>query len=216
MASINRDLTPLDHACLQADKFLRAVFGHAKSSGRPYPARHAVEGQLSPQQKKSSAALMRVNHAGEVSAQALYQAQSLTCRSPQLKESMIKAAQEEGDHLAWCKLRLDELGGHVSYLNFFWYTGSFAIGLVAGIISDKWSLSFLAETETQVVLHLEKHLNLLSDSDIKSHLVLKQMQADEAAHRDEAMARGGTFLPLGVKKIMGLLSQIMVKTAYVV
>jgi len=158
--------------------------------------------------------MMRVNHAGEVCAQALYQGQALTARRIETRDQMKQASDEENDHLAWCRQRLDELGGHTSLFNPLWYTGSFAIGAASGLIGDKWSLGFLAETEHQVVKHLERHLRKLPSGDGKSRLILEQMKLDEAQHETSAHAAGATDLPEPVKKLMELASKVMTTTAY--
>ncbi len=165
-------------------------------------------------ERLEAARLMRVNHAGEVCAQALYHGQGLVSRHRNVKEKMQQAMIEEGDHLAWCETRLQELGSHTSYLNPGWYMGSFAIGLLAGLVGDKWSLGFLAETENQVVSHLEKHLQQLPANDKRSLAVLSQMREDESHHRDEAVQAGAAELPGFIKKMMQLVSKVMVKTAY--
>jgi ubiquinone biosynthesis monooxygenase Coq7 len=210
----NRHYTFFDNLCLGIDQALRAVLADAKTTQRPYPAKHEVEPPLTTDERKHAAGLMRVNHAGEVCAQGLYQAQALVSRRSELKKEFQQAAIEEGDHLAWCSTRLAELGSHASYLNPLWYAGSFAIGLTASIAGDKWSLGFLAETENQVVKHLEKHLKLLPAGDNKSHKILQQMQKDETEHRDQAIHSGAAILPAWIKKWMRVTSMIMVKTAY--
>jgi len=209
-----RHYSKFDRICLGVDQALKAMFGNATTSGRAYPAQAIKESDLSIDQQKHSAALMRVNHAGEVSAQALYHSQGLVSRDARVREKMEQAAIEEGDHLAWCAKRLTELGSHTSYFNPLWYTGSFVIGLTAGLVGDKWSLGFLAETENQVVKHLQQHLNLLPVQDEKSHAILQQMQQDEAHHRDDALQAGAVALPLFVKQLMRFTSKIMVKVAY--
>jgi len=209
-----RPYTLQDKICLSMDQAIRAIFGNAKTSGRVYPGKTEAENDLTHEQRQQSAALMRINHAGEVCAQALYHGQGLASRRHDITEKMQQAAKEEGDHLAWCQERLTELGSHTSYLNPLWYMGSFAIGLTAGLIGDKWSLGFLAETEHQVVEHLEKHLQQLPENDQRSRKVVWQMQQDEAHHRDDAMQSGAVVLPGWVKKMMGIISKVMVKTAY--
>ena len=209
-----RQYSFLDQLCLSLDQALRAMAGAAKTTDRPYPAETVAEPNLSMDQRKHAAALMRINHVGEVCAQALYQGQAVFSRSSAVKDKMQQAALEEGDHLAWCSTRLTELGSHTSYLNPLWYTGSFVIGLTAGMVSDQWSLGFLAETEQQVVQHLTKHLQILPEADEKSQVILQQMQQDEAMHRDEAIQAGGIELPEWTKKLMGFASKIMVKVAY--
>lgn len=212
--SLFRHYSKLDQLCLSLDQALKSVFGNPTTTGRQYPAKNGIETDLSAGERKHAAALMRINHAGEVCAQALYHSQGLMSRSQQVREKMQHAAVEEGDHLAWCSQRLSELGSHTSYLNPLWYMGSFAIGLTAGLVGDKWSLGFLAETENQVVKHLKNQMSLLPTQDEKSHQILQQMQHDEAQHRDDAMHAGAAELPLIVKKWMGFTSKVMVKTAY--
>jgi ubiquinone biosynthesis monooxygenase Coq7 len=157
---------------------------------------------------------MRVNHSGEVCAQALYQGQALTARLPVVRERMEQAALEENDHLAWCEQRLHELGSHKSYLNPAWYAGSFAIGALAGLIGDKWSLGFLAETERQVVRHLEGPLGSLPPDDLKSRAILEQMHTDEAQHATLAVESGGAALPPSIRGLMQSVSKVMTGTAY--
>lgn len=212
--SKNRHYSLLDQLCLGVDQALRAVVGQAKTTGRPYPPGPESATPLSAEQTKQSAALMRINHTGEVCAQALYHGQGMVSRSCDVKHKMQQAAIEEGDHLAWCSKRLAELSSHTSYLNPVWYTGSFMIGLTAGLIGDKWSLGFLAETEQQVVAHLETHLHLLAEKDERSYQILQKMQQDELTHRDDAIHAGAALLPLFIKKLMQFSSKVMVKTAY--
>jgi len=203
-----------DKICLGLDSALRALHGTVKTTHAPYPARDQNENDLTDAQKRHSAGLMRVNHAGEICAQALYHGQSVVTRSKDVQAKMQQAAVEEGDHLNWCQLRLDELGSHTSYLNPVWYAGSFAIGMVAGMVGDDWSLGFVAETEKQVIKHLESHLHLLPQQDVRSYKILEAMEQDEAKHRDGAIAAGARELPDPIKRVMGLVSKIMVKTAY--
>ena len=181
---------------------------------RPYPAETRGPSRLAEQSRQVSSGLMRVNHSGEVSAQALYHAQALTARSPEVKKAMQQAAEEEIDHLQWCDQRLRELKSRPSYLNPLWYAGSFAIGLLAGMLGDRWSLGFVAETERQVVAHLESHLQYLPNTDEKSRAIVEQMKADEAAHASMATQSGAAELPLSVRKIMTLCSRVMTTTAY--
>ncbi len=209
-----RHYTLLDKICLGLDQAVRAVSANAKTSDRVYPGKSEREQDITPEERKEAAALMRINHAGEVCAQALYHGQGLVSRRQEVKQKMQQAAIEEGDHLAWCQRRLTELGSHVSYLNPLWYAGAFVIGLTAGLIGDQWSLGFVAETETQVVKHLDNHLQQLPEKDERSYKILSQMREDEAHHRDDAMHYGAATLPASVKKIMELASKIMVKTAY--
>ena len=157
---------------------------------------------------------MRINHAGEVAAQGLYQGQALTAKLPEVREKMERAALEENDHLAWCKQRTTELGTHTSLLDPLWFTGSAAIGAVAGILGDKWSLGFVAETEHQVINHLDEHLSRLPAQDDKSRAILEQMRVDEGQHATVAIQAGGEALPPPVKKLMSLTSKVMTRTAY--
>ncbi|MDR3490460.1 MAG: 2-polyprenyl-3-methyl-6-methoxy-1,4-benzoquinone monooxygenase [Gammaproteobacteria bacterium] len=209
-----RHYTPLDKLCLSLDQALRAIAGKAATTERAYPAAHEAEPELTAEERKHAASLMRINHAGEVSAQALYHGQGLVTRHATVSDYMQKSATEEGDHLDWCHKRLVELGSHTSYLNPLWYAGSFVIGVSAGLVGDKWSLGFVAETEKQVVTHLKKHLSLLPEQDIKSAKILQQMEIDEAHHREAAVHLGAAELPQIIKKIMRFTSKIMVKTAY--
>lgn len=204
----------IDRFCLNIDQTLRAIFNNPRTTERPYPAQHIDHAQLPAIDAKQSARLMRINHSGEVCAQALYHGQSLGSRSLDIKCTMQQAMIEEGDHLSWCAQRLLELGSHTSYLNPLWYAGSFSIGLVAGLIGDRWSLGFVAETEHQVVMHLDNHLALLANHDPRSFSILKQMQHDEATHHDHAIKAGATTLPEFIKKLMAMTSKIMVKTTY--
>ena len=195
------------------DQALTTLSGQIKITD-PYPAEHVTEKQLTNSQAKQSAALMRVNHTGEICAQALYHGQSIVSRSETVQQKLQQAAIEEGNHLAWCKQRLNELHSHASYLNPFWYAGSFCIGMVAGMIGDAWSLGFVAETEKQVVKHLDKHLHLLPRDDERSRCILKQMEQDEARHRDEALQLGARILPDPIKIAMSWSSKIMVNVSY--
>jgi ubiquinone biosynthesis monooxygenase Coq7 len=163
---------------------------------------------------KHAAGLMRVNHVGEVCAQALYQSQKLVARNPEIQEMLDHSGQEEMDHLAWCETRLQELGSHTSYLNPLWYAGSFAIGLVAGLAGDKWSLGFVAETEKQVENHLESHLEKLPKEDQRSRAIVNQMRIDEIAHGQAAKNAGGANLPEPIQKLMQAMSRVMTTTAY--
>ena len=209
-----RKQTFIDQCIAQTDQALRTVFGEPIGSGRENPAEPAIDNELSSTERAASICLMRVNHAGEVCAQALYQGQALTARSHETRKKMTQAAVEENDHLTWCRQRIQQLGGHTSLLNPVWYAGSLAMGAASGLLGDKWSLGFLAETETQVVKHLEGHLQRLPAGDNKSHAILKQMQTDEAKHQAAAIKAGGVELPVPVKKMMSLMSKIMTTTTY--
>ena len=210
----NRKFSPLDQLIRQFDAGLRTVFGNPPLTERPNPAEGKVEADLPPADKELAGRLMRINHAGEVSAQGLYQGQALTARLPEVRGKMERAALEENDHLAWCEQRCKELGTHTSLLSPFWYVGSLGIGALAGIAGDKWSLGFVAETEHQVVRHLDSHMAQINPLDKKSHAILQQMKDDEAHHATVALHAGGAELPMPVKRFMGLTSKIMTKTAY--
>ncbi len=197
------------------DTGLRTVFAQANAT-RQRPDAHIEELTLSEAEKTQAAALMRVNHVGEVCAQALYSGQALTSRNPQIVKSLQHAAEEETDHLAWCEARINDLGGRKSWLNPVWYAGSFAIGTAAGALHDRWNLGFLAETEHQVSSHLQSHLNKLSAADIKTRTIVSQMQQDEAGHALEAKQLGAADLPQPVKTGMKFASKIMTSTAYYV
>lgn len=209
-----RKQTFIDECIAHADQALRTVFGEPIGSGRENPAQPASDDDLSATEKAESIRLMRINHAGEVCAQALYQGQALTARSDDTRSKMTQAAVEENDHLTWCRQRIHQLGGHTSLLNPAWYTGSLAIGAASGLLGDKWSLGFLAETETQVVKHLEGHLQRLPAGDYKSQAILKQMQTDEARHQATAVKAGGVELPTPVRKMMSVMSKIMTTATY--
>ena len=209
-----RHLSPVDHFICQADHALRTVLGKPKVTERENPAKHLDEPDLNDHERRLITGLMRVNHAGEVSAQALYQGQALTAKLPEVRASMQRAALEENDHLAWTEHRLMELSSQKSLLNPLWYAGSFTIGACAGALGDKWSLGFVAETEHQVVNHLDEHLNKLPAHDQKSIHILRQMKEDEAQHETLALNNGGAELPWPVKKLMGVMSKVMTKSAY--
>ncbi len=209
-----RDYTPIDRLLMNVDTALRTVAGKPLVTRRVNPAEAVEECELQDQERKHVAGLMRVNHAGEVSAQALYQGQALTARNNEVREKLEQAALEENDHLAWTESRLHELGDRTSYLNPIWYTGSLAIGTFAGALGDKWSLGFLAETEHQVVRHLDSHLKELPKQDQRSRAILEQMRIDEARHATTALNHGGSKLPAPVKGLMSLMSKVMTKTTY--
>lgn len=205
----------LDRFIVEFDKGLRTLFSQAHSV-RPYPDAEVSEAPLNEAEKKQSAALMRVNHSGEICAQALYQGQALTARDPQVQQKLQHAAQEETEHLAWTAHRVHELGGHLSVLNPFWYTGSLAIGAFAGLLGDKWNLGFLSETEQQVGSHLQSHLSRLPQQDEKSRAIVAQMYADEIGHADMAVELGGAELPKPVQMAMKLNGKVMTGAAYLV
>ena len=204
----------IDQFIIEFDTALRSVVGGAHAH-RLTPGSEPVSVRaLDPSEREHAAGLMRVNHVGEVCAQALYQSQKLVARNPEVAQMLDHSAQEEMDHLAWCETRLQELGSHTSYLNPIWYAGSFAIGLFAGLAGDRWSLGFVAETEKQVENHLESHLKKLPEEDHRSRAIVDQMRIDEIEHGQAAISAGGSPLPESVKKIMQFMSKIMTSTAY--
>jgi ubiquinone biosynthesis monooxygenase Coq7 len=203
----------LDQLIREFDRGLRTVAA-ANVAARPSPAGAAPESVHAPQARRHAAALMRVNHAGEIAAQALYHGQALTARNGQIRESLLDAARDETDHLAWCEQRVRELDSRTSLLAPLWYAGSFAIGAVAGLAGDRTSLGFVAETERQVIEHLESHLHELPADDERSRRIVAQMQADEARHGSEARAAGGRELPEPIRRLMRGTARIMTGTAY--
>jgi len=209
-----RQLTAIDQFITRADRALRTLTAGEQYAQRTSPAHNIDEQELTAEEKRHAAGLMRVNHAGEVCAQALYQGQALTAKLPNVRAEMEHAAAEEIDHLVWCKERLDALGSHASYLNPVWYGLSFAIGAGAGLVSDKVSLGFVAATEDQVCQHLQKHLQELPAQDEKSRAVVSQMLQDEARHAAMALNAGGYKFPAPVKGLMTLVSKAMTKSSY--
>jgi len=209
-----RQLTSIDRLISQLDAALRTSLSSAPVPDRHSPSTEIGETELTEEQRQHALGLMRVNHAGEVCAQALYQGQALTAKLPEVGEKMREAADEEIDHLAWCEQRIEQLGGKTSALNPLWYGMSFAMGAGAGLISDKLSLGFVAATEDQVCQHLEKHLDELPAKDKKSRLIVEQMLEDEARHAESALEAGGHRFPKPVLKIMTLISSAMTKSSY--
>ncbi len=207
-----RVLSSLDRLLELADSGLRGSFARPSSSratpGDPDAA------PIDAGRRRHAAGLMRVNHAGEIAAQGLYQGQALTAQSPATRQALRQAAAEEGDHLAWCRDRLDELGSRPSLLNPLWYAGSVAIGAAAGLFGDRASLGFMAETERQVEGHLADHLERLPTDDARSRAIVEQMQADEIKHGRAAIAAGGAALPDPVPRIMRLAARVMTSMAY--
>lgn len=205
----------IDRAIMNLDNALKTLAaGSDLTCERPSPAAALDNSELTQSEARHAAALMRINHTGEVCAQALYQGQALTAKLPEVRREMERAADEEIDHLVWCQKRIDELGGRTSLANPVFYGLSFAIGAGAGLISDKMSLGFVAATEQQVCKHLEKHLQELPKADVKSRAVINQMLIDEAHHADLALDAGGHRFPAPVKGLMTLVSKVMTHTAY--
>ena len=205
---------PIDGFIIEFDRALRSIVG-ATPMRRPVPDASTIsETELSAEEKKHAAGLMRVNHVGEVCAQALYQSQKLHAKSDDLKNKLEHAAIEEEDHLAWCERRLEELDSRPSLLNPVWYAGSFVLGSIAGLAGDKISLGFVAETEKQVEHHLDEHLKELPSNDHRSRAIVAQMRADEIAHGQMAIQEGGVELPSAVQKVMKTMAKVMTVTAY--
>lgn len=209
-----RRLTPIDQVLINADHALRTLFGRPQTTERPNPAENIPEADLTDEQRRHVARLMRINHTGEVCAQALYQGQALTAKLPDTRKRLERSAKEENDHLAWCAARLEDLGDRKSLLNPLWYAGSFAMGAAAGLAGDKWSLGFVVETERQVEDHLDEHLAQIPIDDEKTRTILEQMKADEVHHAQIAHAAGGAELPAPIRSAMRLTSKVMTGTVY--
>lgn len=207
------NLPKLDTLITEFDKGLRTLLAQPRSQ-RSHPDIEIAESNLSDTEKKHASALMRVNHTGEVCAQALYSGQALTAHSPQTTAALQQAALEETEHLAWCESRIKQLGGRTSLLNPLFYVGSFSMGVIAGVLGDKWNLGFLAETEKQVGAHLASHLDKLPESDLKTRKIIEQMQRDEAQHADTAIKYGAAELPAPAKFVMNKISKLMTTSAY--
>lgn len=202
-----------DRAIIEFDKALRTVFAAAPTA-RARPGEGLPEKDMTAEERRHAAALMRINHVGEVCAQALYQGQALTSKDPAIRQTLEQAAWEETEHLNWTEKRIEELGGRKSLLNPLWYAGSLALGVVAGKCGDKWNLGFLAETERQVGAHLANHLQRLPPADDRSRAIVTQMAADEAEHAETAVRLGAAELPSPVKQAMQCSSRLMTNTAY--
>lgn len=213
MPLADRHLSLVDRLIQELDRGLRTVAA-ANVASRPNPAGSSPESVAEEEARRHAAALMRVNHAGEIAAQALYHGQALTARNPQTRAALLQAARDETDHLAWCEQRVRELGDRTSLLAPVWYAGSFAIGALAGLAGDRNSLGFVAETERQVIEHLESHLHELPEGDERSRRIVEQMRDDEARHGSEASAAGGRELPRPVRELMRRTAQVMTRTAY--
>ncbi|MDP5057179.1 MAG: 2-polyprenyl-3-methyl-6-methoxy-1,4-benzoquinone monooxygenase [Marinomonas hwangdonensis] len=207
-------LSFLDKAVLQLDRALQTLVPRAATSSRPSPALLLDDVELTDKERKHAAGLMRINHTGEVCAQALYAGQATTAKLAKVRQDMQHAADEEIDHLVWCEQRLYDLGSQPSILNPFFYGASFVIGAGAGLVSDKLSLGFVAATEDQVCTHLDKHMAELPKSDLKSKAVLTQMHTDEAKHRAMALQAGGYEFPQPVMAVMTHISKVMTTTTY--
>lgn len=207
-------LGPTDRLIKHFDAALKSVTGSVGTTRRPSPAKPVPEGDLSSSERALSASLMRVNHCGEVCAQALYNGQALTARSSRTANSLKVAGEEETDHLSWCEERISQLDSHVSYLNPFWYGASFTMGAIAGLLGDKINLGFVAATEEEVCRHLDSHLEKLPDTDEKSRQILAMMREDEARHAASAMESGAAVLPKPVKMMMRSVSRLMTQSSY--
>lgn len=203
----------LDPFIIELDKALRTLFVAAPLA-REVPGRECAEAPLSARESGHAAALMRINHVGEVCAQGLYQGQALSCRDAQVRQALEKAAGEETEHLAWTERRIGELGGRKSVLNPLWYLGALSMGFAAGKFGEAWSLGFLAETERQVEAHLDGHLHELPERDIKSRVIVEQMKLDEVSHAETAVRLGARELPSYIKSAMRLAAGVMTRTAY--
>lgn len=212
-----RNLNIIEQLITEVDTALRTIVTPKnRSSNRSTPAQNIPEASLTSDEKRNVAGLMRVNHAGEVCAQALYQGQALTAKLPDVRAQMNEAALEEVDHLAWCEQRLSELDNSPSILNPIWYAGSFLLGAIAGLAGDHISLSFVAETERQVTQHLQKHRQIVPSHDLKTHAILANMEEDEALHAKSAIAAGGSKLPWIIQKLMGRMSSLLTFSSYYV
>lgn len=205
----------LDRLIVEFDKGLKTLTANAHSV-RPHPDHNINQAteDLTSEEKRHAASLMRINHCGEVCAQALYNGQALTAKNPETVKALEQASKEETEHLAWCEKRIQELGSHTSFLNPIWYASSFTLGAIAGAFGDKWNLGFLAETERQVGKHLNHHLETLPSNDAKSRAILEQMKIDEAEHAKTAVHLGAAELPAPIKAAMQSMSKVMTKTTY--
>ena len=209
----DRVLSLIDRLIEPIDQGLRTLLGAGQAT-RPYPADSIKETVQSETDRREVAALMRVNHSGEIAAQALYQGQAFVAPDPALRDALLEAGREEADHLIWCSRRVNELGSRTSLLAPFWYAGSFVIGVVAGLSGNRTSLGFVAETERQVIEHLNGHLRRLPHEDMRSRAIINQMSTDEARHGHNAMQAGGVELPAPARLLMKLTAKVMTRTAY--
>lgn len=213
-AMTERQLTPIDRLIAGMDGFLKTVTSTPTHAARDNPAKDIADEPMTPAEQSRSAALMRVNHAGEIAAQGLYQGHAAVARDASVEDQMQRAADEELDHLAWCQERLKELGSGPSRLNPLWYGGAFVIGAASGILGDRWSLGFIEETERQVVEHLNGHLDRLPAADAKSRAIVRRMRDEEALHGRNARNAGATHLPAPIRSAMRFTARIMTETAY--
>lgn len=204
---------PIDTLILGLDRALRTLSG-GHPAQRPSPAQDEADIELEDDERKHAAGLMRVNHAGEICAQALYEGQALTARSDDARESLLQAASEERDHLSWCRDRLEELDSRPSLLDPLFYGASYVMGALTGLAGDKVSLGFVEATEDQVVAHLDRHMDTLPEADHRSRAIVDQMREDESKHGEQALAKGGQEFPAPVKQLMTLISKAMTETTY--
>ena len=209
----SRDLSPADRVLIETQRAFHSLLGRPAAE-RPNPAGGEGDLVLDEAERRHAAGLMRINHVGEICAQALYSGQAAVARDEDTRADLLAAAAEETDHLAWCADRLDELGSRPSLLNPVWYAGSYAIGLLAGLRGDGWNLGFVVETERQVEAHLEEHLQTLPEGDLRSRTILRQMKADEARHAEHAENAGARVLPQPVPSLMAAASKLMKAVAY--
>lgn len=209
-----RHYSPLDEVLVRADQALRTLFGRPQTTERTNPGLGRGDAPLSAEERNHVGRLMRINHTGEVCAQALYQGQALTARRPAVRAKMERSAREESDHLDWCETRLRELGNRPSLLNPLFYGGAFTLGALAGLAGDRWSLGFVVETERQVEVHLDGHLDEVPEVDQKTRAILEQMKRDEVRHANLAVAAGGTPLPGAVKGVMRVAARVMTSSVY--
>ncbi len=209
-----RPLSPLDRLLVEVERALETVFVATPVTARPSPALGVTDIELDEGARRHAAGLMRVNHVGEVCAQALYFGQAAVAREASMRQQMLDAAAEETDHLSWCGARLEELGSRPSLLNPFWYAGAYAIGAGAGLVGDRLSLGFVVETERQVEAHLGEHLETLPPGDERSRAIVAQMKEDEARHAEHALAAGARLLPAPIPALMKLASNVMKAAAY--
>lgn len=212
---MNKNNNFLDKLLIELDQGLKILLvKNLNNKNNQSPAKEIPDLELSPQEIKQSSGLIRVDHTGEICAQALYKGQAFLAKNLEIKLYLLQAASEEMDHLSWCQERLDQLGTHSSYLNPIFYLGSFLIGLTAALVNDKISLGFVVETEHQVSAHLDQHLKIISPNDLKSRGILLKMREDEQHHATQALSQGAAPLPYLIKKIMRAQSKIMTSTAY--